>query len=107
MTKQLSPLEAFYQISCDLRFGHNQDKNLKIVETALKDYEKKLKALEIIKEKKPNLLVIFDYYADDIKTYKEYLDFYHENEKELFPDKHDLGKLLTEKEFDLLKEELK
>ena len=61
MNKELSPLEALKNIE-ERIYGKIPegsgvvDSDLYIIETALKDYEKKLKALEIIKEKGIDIL---------------------------------------------------
>ena len=60
----------------------------------LKIIEKELKALEVIKEKKPSIQVIW--HCEDYNAYKEYLEIVPIPE----------GKQLTQEEFDLLKEVL-
>ena len=104
MSKELDALENIKHY--DSRVGlHESDYN--IIETALKDYEnlklkhrsmqdavlddfKKLKALEIIKEKRVNVQEL--YYSDNVEEYNEHIS--HSE------------KPLTQAEFDLLKEVL-
>lgn len=116
MSKELTPLEALEKLYfgwCDKQ--KQAHKLMKTIETALKDYEmertlrvrleninyelvrekqesnKKLKVLEIIKEKQVNVF-IFLHSGEDLDTYN---DMVEENRK------------LTQQEFDLLKEWLK
>lgn len=127
MNKELTPLEALEKIKN--RFDNHElyrntdlQNELNIIETALKDYEllimtsniiknnikdipreditKKLKALEIIKEKQVDvgrfILIINTWFDDDfaLHRYNDYLE-------------NDLDKWkLTKEEFDLLKEVL-
>ena len=83
MSKELPPLEALEALSSYQYFGNYKDFCKEIIETALK-------ALEIIKEKKIDCLVLVL-----SKTYIEYNDIC-ENEKSE----------LSQEEYDLLKEVL-
>ena len=116
MNKEMTPLQAlkkikqaryFVDFELDAKVSEDYKKELDIIETALKDYEKKtklakeykdvnnvakrLKALEIIKEKPVVALVDYKY------TYEEWLELVDEREKDLFRNKE---------EYDLLKEVL-
>ena len=109
MSKELTPLEAFYELGDNTPITDTW----KIVETALKrlkkiettthsvlreDISKKLKALEIIKEKRVNV----DYFIERIKKdtdYKEYKKLRGLYKITIFSRKN-----LTQEEFDLLKE---
>ena len=116
MSKEMTPLQAlkkikqaryFVDFELDAKVSEDYKKELDIIETALKDYEKKtklakeykdvnnvakrLKALEIIKEKPVVALVDYKY------TYEEWLELVDEREKDLFRNKE---------EYDLLKEVL-
>lgn len=113
MSKELTPLEAFTQLICKISVStmKTNHEELHIIETALKDYEelkivakpltdeekksinnvaKRLKALEIIKEKGLNV----DYFQRSCdEEYKESIFC--------------IERLLTQEQFDLLKEVLK
>ena len=116
MNKEMTPLQAlkkikqaryFVDFELDAKVSEDYKEELDIIETALKDYEKKtklakeykdvnnvakrLKALEIIKEKPVVALVDYKY------TYEEWLELVDEREKDLFRNKE---------EYDLLKEVL-
>ena len=125
MNKELTPLEALRRLRdyenlpsrnpvLYLLEQENLPTYYKIIETALKEYEqieyhnlkvrdfdKKLKALEIIKEK----MVDFDELNDAI-----YEDNYHQNNEHNAIDIYNQNrfeyKQLTQEEFDLLKEVL-
>ena len=140
MTKELSPLEAYYKLdhTCCLndnkmKYGlikpedceddpEDKDCNnveemiycLELVETALKEYEGaknhiealnkervensiKIKAFEIIKEKRVNVLEL--YTCADYETYISFFKMYNWNGEY---DKY----ILTKEEYDLLKEVL-
>ena len=110
MSKQLTPLEALRSIvnhlDLDVLLGgdyRNYKRDIKIVETTLIDNEKKLKALEIIVKK--------------CVSYKDFTEWLDENPNatyELFLIDNDEGccyrfadELLTQEEFDLIKEVVK
>lgn len=119
MTKELEALRDL--ASRDFTWEHGTE-CVKVIETALKDYEelkklkllpypkvndeeyrrnviKKLQALEIIKEKQVNVYNLITYHFETEDTYEEYV--------ENFNWCVGLGKeLLTKKEYDLLKEVL-
>ena len=93
--EKLSPLEIVArwraQIHWEKDLGWNEELN--IVETALKkqvDDEKKLKALEILKEKEVDIFILNR--CNDVETYND------SNHQEI---------PLTQEEFDLLKKENK
>lgn len=113
MSKELSPLEALSKLYLAYGPAHQitfkkRYKLKEIIKAALKDYEKKtklakeyadvdnvakrLKALEIIKEKQVNVqwIMVCDTYKDYYKRFNEFFIEY-----------------LTQEEFDLLKEVLK
>jgi len=106
MSKKLSPLEAYKKVSDYCREWLTFDKELDIIETALKrlesvdrvgemfccDVDKKLKALEIIKEKGVNIYLLNE--TDNVEEYNELIK------------SHYGMKQLTQEEYDLLKEVL-
>lgn len=122
MTKQLTPLEALNKLISRHPFNYEE---YKIIETALKrlayldklayltdddtsEIEKKLKALEIIREKRLNAEWLME-----SNTYKEYLEYaeddYEENVvKGATADKEEWFRkwVATQEEYDLLKEVL-
>ena len=114
MSKELTPLECVEYIRKQA-YGNWLDDELDIIETALKDYEKKtklakeyadvdnvakrLKALEIIKNKMVNVCAFISWVNLVKFTYERYL--------KIQLDYLVSAKTLTEEEFDLLKEVLK
>lgn len=119
MNKEMTPLQAlkkikqaryFVDFELDAKVSEDYKKELDIIETALKDYEKKtklakeykdvnnvakrLKALEIIKEKRVFIEELIS--SDNVDEYNDYVDE---------QGRYDEDKL-TQAEFDLLKEVL-
>ena len=113
MSKELTPLEAFVRIARQLKVCDENGRDLDIIETTLKrldmyenvvgieriqDTNKKLKALEIIKEKR----LAWVWFIDNKLSFEDYnksLDF-------LVCEPTHKPKKLTKEEYDLLKEVL-
>ena len=83
----------------DILFKHNLS-GLNELDAKLSNFEKKLKALEIIKEKEVNVYMLLWYFT--YSSYEQYVDAFIGD----FDDSVLSDKLLTQKEYDLLKEVL-
>jgi len=115
MIKQPTPLEAFEtvkqwysveKVNTLKPYQWKQIRDLlpnecKIIETALKDYEKKSKVLEIIKEKG-----VFVHLLKQCRCVQEYNAYISIAFKNMPKEKCEEQFYLSQKEFDLLKEEL-
>lgn len=95
-------LEAYKIVKEECGFAFGGTANGDRVRENLPIIEKELKALKIIKEKEVNVRNLIDYELNHDNSYEEYLDDYN------YADNYfELGhELLTQEEYDLLKEVL-